>query len=178
MRGMVPNLPSAVPVVHQLPGAYQDGDFTARFVSVIDATLAPVFATVDNLAAHVNPDTAPEDLLAFVAMWVGGDVNPRTELADQRRWVRDALDLHRSRGTIEGLRRSVARVTGGPVEVTESGASRWSRTVGSEVPGSPDARVTVVVHSTAPDDLDLDAVRAVLAEAVPAHVKWEVEVVS
>ncbi len=177
MRGMLENLASPVPMLHQLPGMYQDGDFAARLVSVIDTTFAPIYTTVDNLAAHVDPDTAPEDLLAYVGGWVQAGLDPRMALPEQRRSVREAVALHRRRGTAEGVRRSVAAVVGAPVEVTDSGASTWSTAPGSDLPGTAAAEVTVVVHAQQADEVDFEAVRAVLVETVPAHVQWKVEVV-
>ena len=85
MRGIVPDLASAVPIAQRLPGVYQEGDFTQRFVSTFDTALAPVIATLDGLPGYVDPWLAPPDFLDWLAGWVGvevGYLNARCERQD------------------------------------------------------------------------------------------------
>ena len=134
MRGMIADLPTPHPIVHLLPGVYQDGDFAGRLVAAFDDALAPVFSVLDNLCAYVDPETAPADMLAFVGYWVSAGREERTRLALQRIAVRDAVEAHRRRGTSAGVAAQVRHLTGGEVSVAESGATAWSSMPGSALP--------------------------------------------
>lgn len=174
---MVPGLDTPHPLLHLLPGVYQDGDFTAQFVSAFDAALAPVLSTLDNLEAHIRPETAPVDLLAFVGTWVGASRDERTPVGTQRLAVAGAVEAHRGRGTAGGLVRVIEHLTGGKVQVTESGATAWSVTPGSELPGDPMPQVHVRVTVDDPTSVDREAVDTAVAEVLPPYVVHELEVV-
>lgn len=177
MRGMVTDLDTPVPLVTRLPGIYQDGDFTARFVSAFDTALAPVFSTLDNLAAYVDPRTAPADLLAYVGSWVGAPREDDTAVAVQRLAVAEAVRVHRLRGTATGVRDVVAHLTGGQVLVQETGAAAWSAVPAAPLPGSGPPHLTVRVAVADPESVDRETVRQAVAESVPPYVTFEVEVV-
>ncbi len=177
MRGVVDGLESAVPMVYHLPGPYQEDTFTVRFVAAFDDALAPVLLTLDTLAAYVDPDLAPEDFVAFLAGWVGVELDEQTRLEDRRRAVRSAVNAYRRRGTSVGLAEVVARASGGDVEVTETGASRWSTVPGTDLPGGPAPMARIRVAVDDPDGVDLARLRAVVEAATPAHVQHVLEVV-
>lgn len=176
VRGMVPGLETPHPVLLLLPGVFQDGDFTARFVSAFDDALAPVFATLDNLPAYFDPETAPTDLLAFVGAWVGASREESTDLATQRIAVREAVEAHRRRGTPGGLRQVLQHLTGGEVEVADSGGTTWSLTPGADLPGAFPAHVRVRIVLDDPDSVDLAVVGSVVTDATPPHATHEIEV--
>jgi phage tail-like protein len=177
VRGMVEGLESAVPLLYQLPGPYQEDGFAARFVAAFDDALAPVVVTLDNLAAYVDPDLAPEDFVAFLAGWVVVELDEQTGPDQRRRAVRSAVAAYRRRGTTRGLTEVVRHAAGGDVEVTESGGARWSAVPGSELPGDSTAQVTIRVSVDDPDGVDLARLRAVVDAAKPAHVPHVLEVV-
>ena len=99
MRGMVRDLETPMPLVTRLPGVYQDSDFTARFVAAFDDGIAPIFATLDNLAAHFDSSTAPADLLAYVGSWVGARREHADDVAMRR--VRFHPEQQVRRGQVE-----------------------------------------------------------------------------
>ena len=43
------------PIGEQLPALYADDDFAQRFTAGLDTVLAPVFSTLDNLPAYLDP---------------------------------------------------------------------------------------------------------------------------
>jgi phage tail-like protein len=178
MRGLIEGLESAVPVLLQLPGAFHEDDFTARFVGAFDDGFAPILATLDSLAAYVDPDLAPDDFVAFVAQWVGVELDEQTALADRRGTVRSAVPTHRRRGTAEGLRHVVAHATGGDVEVTETGGARWSATPGAALPGDPVPQIRIRIAVADPGGVDLARLGAVVDSAKPTHVQHVIEVVA
>ena len=177
MRGVIEGLESAAPLLYRLPGTYQDDPFTARFVAAFDDALAPVLLTLDNLAAYVDPDLAPDDFVAFLAGWVGVELDEQTGSEDRRRAVRSAVTAYHRRGTAEGLALVVGHATDGEVEVTETGGARWSTSPGADLPGEPAPRVTIRVTVADPNDVDLPRLRAVVEAATPAHVPHVIEVV-
>jgi phage tail-like protein len=177
----VPGLPTPYPLVTLLPAVYQEEDpFVARFTGGLDDVLAPVVATLDSLEAYVDPLLAPEDFLAWLAGWVGVTVNANAPVALHRATVARAAELHRLRGTVAGLRTSLELLTGGDVEVAESGGTAYSDRPGTAAPGDPRPWLRVRVMVPADTDWSPDALRAAVEAAVvaakPAHVQHVVEV--
>jgi phage tail-like protein len=181
MRGTVAGLATPYPLVTLLPAVYQEEDpFVARFTGGLDDVLAPIIATLDSLEAYVDPLLAPEDFLAWLAGWVGVTVNENAPVALHRATVARAAELHRLRGTVAGLRTALELLTGGEVEVEDSGGVASSSTPGTYAPGEPRPWVRVSVRVPAHTGWSPDALRAAVEAAVvaakPAHVQHIVEV--
>jgi phage tail-like protein len=181
MRGTVIGLASPYPLVTLLPAVYQEEDpFISRFTAGLDDVLAPVIATLDNLEAYVDPMLAPEDFLSWLAGWVGVTVNENAPVALHRATVARAAELHRLRGTIAGLKSTLELLTGGDVEVADSGGVARSDRPGTPAPGDARPWVRVAVRVPAGTDWSPDALRAAVEAAVvaakPAHVEHFVEV--
>lgn len=87
-----------------LPDVYRDVDFVGRFLSIFEQTFDPYVQTLDTLWAYLDPLTTPETLLPFLAHWVGWRLEPEFDLNDQRRLIRNAIELYRWHGTRQGLR--------------------------------------------------------------------------
>jgi phage tail-like protein len=173
VRGLVEGLESPHPIGLALPGPFAEDDFVQRFVSGLDEVIAPVFATLDSLDAYFDADLAPADFVAWIASWVGLELNEHWPLARRRELVGHIVELYGRVGTVSALRDLLHIYTGAALEVTESGAADWSAVPGGDVPGDPSPRLTVRV----PPDVDVKRVRALVAAATPAHVLAEVEVV-
>jgi phage tail-like protein len=95
-----------------LPAIYRAHDFTKRFLSIFEQAFDPVVQTIDTLWAYLNPLTAPEALLPFLAQWVACPIDPRWSLEQQRRLIHDAIPLYRWRGTRKGLQAYLHLYTG------------------------------------------------------------------
>ena len=177
-RGTVKGLASPHPLGAMLPAIYQEEDpFALAFTSALDEVLAPVFATLDNLHAYVDPWTAPEDFLEWVAGWVGAEVDARAPEITRRAAVAHALTVHRMRGTVRGLVAALELLTGGQVEISDSGGVSWSTDPAAAAPGDP--RPWVSVRVTARDrSVRRSSVEAALRAAKPAHVVHALEVVN
>jgi phage tail-like protein len=179
----VPGLASPYRIAQLLPAVYQEEDpFIARFTGGLDDVLAPVIATLDCLDSYLDPRLAPEDFLEWIASWVGATLNDNVPLPLRRAAVAHAATLHRQRGTMAGLRTSLELLTGGQVELADSGAATWSTTPGGSPAG--DAAPWLRVRVTLPAELQgsveamRSAIEAAVAAAKPAHVMHSVEVVS
>jgi phage tail-like protein len=124
-------LRSPAPLIHGLPALYREpepgiGDrgesFVRRFTAALDAVLAPVFSTLDNLPAHFDPNTTPEHFLDWLAGWVGLELYEKWSPELRRKLVADAVRLHRDRGTKLGFARVVKIFTAARwVAIEESG---------------------------------------------------------
>lgn len=138
--------------------------------------MAPVFASLDNLDAYLDPGVAPSDFLDWLGTWVGVALDDSWTLERRRAFVARATSLHRIRGTSGGLRAFLEVVTGGVVEVEESGGTAWSTEAGERFPGRPDFEVEVTVHADAARTLDPDQLDVLVAAAKPANVRHRVSV--
>lgn len=177
MRGLVEGLPSPHPLGPTLPALYQDDDFAQRMLGGLDEVLAPIFATLDNLDAYLDPWTTPPDFLRWLAGWVGVTLDDTWDEGRRRAVVARAAELYRMRGTAASLAAQVKIQTGGAVEIIENGATSWSVDPGGDLPGSADP--LVVVRVTVPDPKAIDGQRldALVMAAKPAHVPHRIEIV-
>lgn len=177
MRGTIEGLDSPHPIGMRLPGLYADDDFTQRFVSAFDTVLASIFLTLDCLPAYFDPRLAPEDFLDWLADWVGLTVDESWTLERRRDVVSHAVELHSWRGTRRGLAKHLRLITGGEVEITDSGATAWSVRPQTRLPGSdrPALRIRILVHD--PSTVDRRKLDALVAGAKPAHLPHTIEVV-
>ena len=176
MRGHVDDLDSPHPLGLALPGLYLEDDLLQRFTSAFDEVLAPVFCTLDNLAACFDPRLAPADFVAWLAGWVGLALDEHWPLQRQRALVAEAAELYRWRGTAKGLSAHVALYTGSEPEIVDSGGCRWSPTPDAPPPGSPGPHVTVRVRVADPSSIDRKRIDRIVGAAKPAHVAHEIEV--
>lgn len=87
-----------------LPAIYSQGDFIGRFLKIFEETFEPTVQAMDVLWAYLDPLTAPESLLPFLAYWVAWPMDRRWNVNQQRLLIRQALELYRWRGTKRGLR--------------------------------------------------------------------------
>lgn len=164
------------PLADRLPAVYLEDGFTQRFLVALDEVLAPVFTTLDGFAGYLDPRLAPEDFLEWLAHWVALDVGEGWAVPQRRALVARAVELHRWRGTRRGLAEHVALLTGGQVEVRDSGGCTSTDRPGLAVAENP-PRVHVRVRVPRPDQVDRTRLVAAIADAVPAHVAVELEVV-
>jgi phage tail-like protein len=176
MRAGVPNLPTPYPIGDRLPAIYLQDDFTQRFTEALDAVLAPVFATLDSFAGYLDPRLAPADFLDWLAGWVALDLDDSWTPVQRRALVANAVELHRRRGTRRGLAAQVRLISGGDVEITDSGGCTSSDRPNAPLPGTSPARVEVRVRVADPSTVDRARLRAAVVEAVPAHVRVTIEV--
>lgn len=178
MRGTVDGLPNAHPIGMQLPGLFHDDDFAQRFTAGLDDVLAPVLMTLDAIEAYADPWTAPLDFVEWLGQWVGVDVDPRNEEVRQRRLVAHASEMWKWSGTARGLADMIEVQTGVRPEIEESGGSVWGALPGNELPGTPEAAVTVRLRVADVDAIDRLELERGVASIVPAHVTTTIEVIA
>jgi phage tail-like protein len=178
VRGLVDDLRSPNPFQDALPSLLQEDDFACRFVGAFDTVLAPVFASLDSFTAYLDPGTAPEDFLEWVAGWFGLELDATWSVERRRASVRDVVELYRWRGTVRGVRAHVLLHLGFESEVIEQGGVAWSPTPGGVIPGEDSGTVTVRIRVPDPDAVHRERVEAVVRSVVPAHLVCVVELVA
>jgi phage tail-like protein len=176
VRAGIEGLPSPHPLGATLPVVFREDDFTQQLCAGLDDVLAPVFATLDSLPAYFDPATAPDDMLAWLATWMGIVVDRHQSAARQRQLVHTGAEILRWRGTARGVRGAVRGLFGADPEIVEPGGSRWSATAGSPLPSPDHTELLVRLAVADPAAFDLRRLDALVALVKPAHVEHRVEV--
>ena len=177
MRGTVPGLASRHPLGEMLPAVYAEDAFTGRFLAGLDEVVAPVFAALDCFEAYLDPALAPEDFLDWLAGWVALPLQEGWSVDRRRRLVAIAVALHRRRGTRLGLAGLIETVTGGRVEIVESGGCVASSAPGGGLPGSDEQVLHVRVYVPDLTTVRHGRVEALVVENKPAHMPHTLEIV-
>src|SRR5712692_9864590 len=125
-RAHVPRLVSPHPLGSFLPALYQEDEFAQRWTAGLDEVLAPIFSSMDNLEAYLDPRLAPFDFLDWLGTWVGLVADETLPLERRRAFVSQASALYRMRGTPKGLAAHVQIFSGGEVEIVERGGTASS----------------------------------------------------
>ncbi|MCT7948226.1 phage tail protein [Ancylothrix sp. C2] len=99
-----------------LPEIYSQVDFIGRLLAIFERTFEPAPQTLDVLWAYLDPLTAPEKMLPFLAYWVGWPAYPGLSVELQRTLIRNAMQIYRWRGTKRGLRFYLSLVLGLPLD--------------------------------------------------------------
>lgn len=100
-------------MVDYLPAIYQGQDFTYRYLSIFNSLFQDMEEAVDELPRQLDPASAPEDMLRFLAQWLC--VGPEDGLegaAALRAALPGILGEYENLYTPEGVCRSVERLTG------------------------------------------------------------------
>jgi phage tail-like protein len=171
MRGTTGELAMPYPLGLMLPAVLQEDELLMRFTEAADGVLAPAVSTLDCLTAYVDPALAPADFLGWLAGWVGIELDETWPVERARAAVARAVGLHRARGTVDGLRGYLELITGGEVEVSDTGGVTWSVTPVDDFGPAVPARVQVIARS---NRIGLAALDAAVDAAKPAHVGHDV----
>lgn len=93
-----------------LPAIYQQEDFTRRFLSIFNSMYSDMERAIDDLPGRMDYEHAQGELLRYLACWVCVEGTEGDEALRER--VRTALSDYEDLYTVEGVRRSVRRLTG------------------------------------------------------------------
>jgi phage tail-like protein len=166
-------LRGALPAVYRerSPGAFGDA-FAMRFVEGLEEVLDPIVSMLDLLAAHLDLDLAPPEIVSLIGEWLGLEFGYALTSAGQRRLVREGTSITRARGTRACLER-VLRLAFEDValEIRDGGRVTWSTDATVPAPaGEPAFEVLCPASATAAQRA---AIRRVVGELKPAHVGFE-----
>ena len=177
MRGALEELPSPHPLGETLPSVYRTDQFTQQLCASFDDVLAPVISALDNLPAYLDLGTAPEDLLPWLAHWIGLAVDRGDDPVRQRELLRSTSELHGRQGTRLGIELAISAVLGVRTEVVETGGASWSVDPNDPLPGEARPAVVVQVFPAAGQEIDEERLKEAVASLKPAHVIHRVQVV-
>ncbi|MEO0541887.1 MAG: phage tail protein [Cyanobacteria bacterium P01_A01_bin.105] len=102
--------------LERLPDIYRNVDFVGRFLKIAETAFEPTTDILDHLWAYLDPLTAPQAMLPFLAHWVGWAFDGPLSLAQQRALIRYAMEIYRWRGTRRGLRFYLHLASGLPLD--------------------------------------------------------------
>ena len=176
MRALVPGLTTPAPLAGLLPAMLREDPFAQQLCAGLDEVLAPVMVSLDSFAAYLDLGTAPDDMLPWLAQWVGLTLDDSQDPRAQRELVGAARELHAIRGTRVGVQQAVQAAVGLPTEVYETGGCAWSERAGGDLPGEPVPAVVVIVRPGEGVEVDTDKLEAIVGSVVPAHVQFRVQV--
>ncbi|GAA3058492.1 phage tail protein [Actinokineospora globicatena] len=177
MRTAAADVPVRHPIGDRLPAIYAENDFTQRFTAALDEVIAPLFAVLDSFADYLDPALAAPDFLDWLCTWVAVESDEAWSAQQRRDMVGAAVATHRRRGTAPGIGGQLELLTGGQVEITDSGGCVVRAEHGGPLPGTDLGEVRVLVRVADPSAVDVAAVRAAVTESVPVHLRVTVEVV-
>jgi phage tail-like protein len=169
--------------VHYLPAVMRTDEFLGRFLFIFQEVLDGVEDLLAQIHDYFDPLLAPERLLPFLASWVDLKFEPGWPVEMRRRLVREALELYRWRGTKRGLQKYIELYTGAVPEIEEEMASMclgpgaslgWNTVLG----GGKNYNFTVTIHTTRPEEVELDVLRAIIEREKPAFCTYELRVVA
>lgn len=109
-----------------LPAIYRAGAQRRLFLDLMLAALGSELGQVEqqlaDLPAHFDPAAAPADWLPWLASWLDFDLIEEWPTEEARRYLAEAIELYRLRGTVEGLRRYLKIYAGVEARVEEPAA--------------------------------------------------------
>uniref|UniRef100_A0AAU1IC27 Phage tail protein I n=2 Tax=unclassified Streptomyces TaxID=2593676 RepID=A0AAU1IC27_9ACTN len=178
MRGSVPGLATPYPLGTLMPAVYQEDPFAMRWLAGLDDVLSPVLSTLDCLAAYFDPHYAPSDFLEWLASWVGITIDSNWPTERARKALACAVELHRTRGTITGLRDYIEILTGGTAEIADNGGVAWATAPDMPMPGEDTPRLAIRVIVPDLEAVNIAVLDDLITAAKPAHVVHRLEVVS
>jgi phage tail-like protein len=176
MRGTLDGLPTPRPLAATLPAMLREDPMARGLCDGLDEVLAPVLLSLDAFPAYLDLATTPDDMVPWLAQWVGMSVDLGEDLDRQRELLGSAGALHAIRGTRRGIELAVQAATGMPAEVVETGSASWSDTPGGALPGDPQPAVVVVVRPEPDAYVDADRLDALVEALKPAHVQHRVQI--
>ena len=115
--------------------------FLQRFLAPLAGLLGELDARALLRRALLDPAATPPEAVDWLAGFVGLAFDPRWPLAVRRRLIAEAMPLFRQRGTVAGLGRFIAIVTGVDPVIIEHFRLRGGAVVGNAAPGGSRAIV-------------------------------------
>jgi phage tail-like protein len=114
--------------LRHLPALYSrdepSRDLMSRVLAATESALDEEERLIEDMPLLFDAATAPDDgWLDWLAGWLAFDLEPGMALPDRREAVKEAFELEGLRGTVDGLRRTIALQLGVEVDVIEPAAS-------------------------------------------------------
>ena len=166
-----------------LPAIYSDHEFMGRFLKIFEDIYNPIEHMVNNINLHLDPKTAPDDFLPWLASWVDLTLDENWPVEKRRQLIASAVELYQWRGTRRGLREHLRIYTGaepiitehfGGIRLGEQSKLGWNTILGDGL----DHCITVTLEVDDPMSLDSEKVNTIIEAEKPAHVGYELNITS
>lgn len=178
MRGTVGGLASPQPLIETMPSLYRTDYLAELLCGSFDEVLAPIFATLDCLPAYLDPRTVPEDMLDWLASWIGLNVGGHDDPARKRERIITGAALLPWRGTARSVREAVVAAFNCRTEVIESGDATFSTEPNSEPGGRSRPILVVRVITSSDGDVDRRSLDELVDAVKPAHIPHRIEIIT
>ena len=125
----------------QLPAIYQTDpisrDFLLRFLALMETLYQDLENKIARLPALFDPRATPQEILPWLATWLGLDLDDRWNEETQRQLIATAFERYGRRGTVAGLRESLRLFAGvtGIIQEPILNAAWWSLPVSATTCG-------------------------------------------
>ena len=97
-------------MVDYLPAIYRGQDFTWRYLSIFNTLFQGVEEELDGLPRQLDPASAGDSMVEFLARWLCMEPEQGEEHLRER--LAGILEEYETMYTVEGVRRTAARLTG------------------------------------------------------------------
>ncbi len=98
----------------RLPAIYRDNpdaeDFSERFLSLFDASMADLDRAIERYPALLNAQNVPDAVLPWLGRFFDIAMDPSWTTAQRRRILQAAPQLYRIRGTVAGMTKAISLV--------------------------------------------------------------------
>jgi phage tail-like protein len=118
-----------VPTANGLAGRYLEylpssihSDFLSRYLQIMESVLEPLEWREDHRSLLFAAKTAPAGFLEWLGRWLDADVPRFWPEERKRRFLGEAFELYRWRGTTSGLQRMLEVCVGCDAQIREAGA--------------------------------------------------------
>jgi len=108
---------SYLPAIYRRPSP--GGDFLLRFLSLFESFFNEAEWNIAKLPALFDPQATPEVFLAWLASWLGLQLNEDWSVTQKRQAIANAYASYAKQGTVQGLRQAVKALTGVDVILEE-----------------------------------------------------------
>lgn len=155
-----------------------DVDFIGRYLMIFETIFDAIDEVVGQLPAYFHPHSAPEAFLPWLGSWVDLVVDDGWPLERRRAVLANAMELHRRRGTIRGLRDHIELYSGYEPEVVERGMGLKlgpkSRLGHQTVLGRGDRpyHFSVILRVPDPEAVSRSRLRTIIEAQRPAHTTY------
>jgi phage tail-like protein len=110
--------------------------FLEHFLGLFEKVFTGIEDRRDEFARQLDPDSAPREVIDWLACLIDLSFDPSWDLARRRALVASAMELYRTRGTVEGLLHYLRIYTGTDARIDESFLHRPARPTFLGRPGS------------------------------------------
>jgi phage tail-like protein len=122
--------------LRNLPIIFQDEDFLARYLMIMESIWEPLEWRQNHLHMYVDPKTCPPGFLPWLASWLDPELDTKWPEERLRDLIARAMDLFRWRGTRYGLARMIELCTGFAPRISDDPSQAFCFRIQLEVPPS------------------------------------------